>query len=195
MMVVGCGPEQCDDGNATVGDGCTAACTLERAPGGGSPTTDCQVEWVFDNPANDPLLDKNGRFRVTQTCRDDDPRCDADGGTPGGCTFRVRTCGNATDLDGCQPPNRLASWVLQQPSVSQAAKRPPLAAVRAAFAGVPALLVGPTERDRCTDWLALRVPLRGGTAPGKLGIKTTSLSYDGSRDVDKVKLVCLPASP
>ncbi len=39
----GCG-EQCDDGNTTSGDGCSAACQLENTPGcGAAPAVDCRA--------------------------------------------------------------------------------------------------------------------------------------------------------
>ncbi len=195
-VVPGCSEEQCDDGNATVGDGCDPACTLEPVPGGGGAGNDCFAGFAVDNPANVPLLDKHGAFNATQVCTDDDPRCDFDGGVPGGCTFRLRICANLTDLDRCTPPTRLASWTLVQPSAAKAAKHPDLAAVRAALAPVPGAIVGPDQRNVCSDLLDVRVPLRGTPGAfkhGKLGLKSSATTYEGDRDNDKLKLICLPS--
>ncbi len=197
-VVPGCGDEQCDDANPTVGDGCDPGCTLEPVPGGGNPATDCDVAWTVDNPANVPLLDKHGAFNGVQLCADGDPRCDFDAGTAGSCTFHVQVCANLTGLERCEPPTRLASWELRTPSASAAAKKPALAAARAAFAPVVGTIVGPDERNVCTGWLAVPVPLRPratGYAVGKLTLKAAATTYDDDRDTDKLKLVCLPAAP
>src|SRR5262249_24904053 len=132
IAVPECG-EQCDDGNAVVGDGCTSACRVEPIYGGGSSTTDCFSEWVVDNPSNLPLLDAHGAFSVNQRCVDDDPICDFDGGTPGSCTFHARVCANNTTLVGCRPEDRLASWTLVKPSAQDATHSAAAASVRAAF--------------------------------------------------------------
>jgi cysteine-rich repeat protein len=191
----GCG-ETCDDGNGVVGDGCSSACALERIPGGGSTATDCYTEWRVDNPANEPLYDKHGAFSQLHTCVDDDPFCDFDGGTPGSCTFHVAVCANNVDDARCETPSRLATWTLDKPSSAQAAKRPALAAVRAALQGtVPGAIVGPTTTDLCSPPADVVLPLRG--SPGawqsaKIALKTKATVYDGSRDIDTLKLICLP---
>jgi cysteine-rich repeat protein len=198
LVSPGCGSEQCDDGNQISGDGCDPTCVLERVLGGGGATTDCDAAWTIDNPANLPLLNKTGSFNGTQLCTDNDPRCDFDGGVPGGCTFHVRACANLTDVDNCTPPTRLASWELLRPSTAQAARRPEVAAVRNAFAPVPGAIVGPDQRNVCSDWLAVPVLLRGSPgrfAAGKVGLKSTAVTYGGDRDTDKLKLVCLPTVP
>ena len=192
-----CG-EQCDDGNATVLDGCTPACRLERIPGGGSPKTDCLTEWTIADPTTVPAHDKAGALNWKQSCVDNDPRCDFDGGTPGSCTFHVRVCGNNSDLPTCYAPSRLSSWLLYRPSEKQAVKLPWLAAVRASFLGaVPAAIVGPTTPDVCSDELALTVPLRmtsSGSKPSRLKLDTRATSYEGVLDKDKLLLECRPAS-
>jgi hypothetical protein len=168
---------------------------LETIRGGGSHATDCTAAWTVDNPTNGPLLDAKGEFRGVQVCSDDDPRCDFDGGTPGGCLFHVRACANLTDVADCTPPSRLRSWELSSPSASKAAKHPSLAAVRAAFAPVPGVIVGPDQRNVCTDWLAVPVPLRqtsAGFAKSKLNLKSVADTYEGVRDTDKLQLICVP---
>jgi cysteine-rich repeat protein len=188
-----CG-EECDDGNTIVGDGCRMPCRLERIPGGGSPTSDCHVEWVVDNPANAPFLDKFGAINGVQTCTDGDPRCDFDG-VAGTCTFHVRVCANNTDLPSCTPGSRLRSWELRAPSVNKAAKRPDMAAVRDAFATVPGSIVGPDRTDICSETLAVPIKVKtsaSGTKAGSLVLKSHATLYTGQKDSDKLTLICLP---
>jgi cysteine-rich repeat protein len=188
-----CG-EQCDDGNTIVGDGCSGPCELERIAGGGPPATDCQSEWVVDNPGNVPMYDKHGDFSGVQACRDGDPSCDFDG-IAGTCTFHVRVCANDTDRPACTPGERLRSWELRSPSAAKAAHRPELAAVRAAFAGVPGTIVGPTRRDVCSDVLAVPIAVRAnasGLKAGALVLKSLATLYTGEKDSDKLTLICLP---
>jgi hypothetical protein len=59
-------------------------------------------------------------------------------------------------------------------------------------------IVGPSARDVCSAAAAVPVGLRGSAEAyraGKLGIKTTATQYDGARDTDTLKLICLPALP
>jgi cysteine-rich repeat protein len=193
-LVPGCG-DQCDDGNAVVGDGCAPTCTYERIPGGGARATDCVAEWIVANPTNVPLVDGRGRFRRTQRCRDDDPRCDFDGGVPGRCTFRVQVCAGNTDLAGCTPPPGLSAWTLAKPSVAQVGRRPGLAGVRAAFAPVPGTITGLSALDLCSAAVEVVVPLKG-TAPhrnpGKVALSGSATAVGGVRDRDALQLVCLP---
>jgi cysteine-rich repeat protein len=192
IVVPGC-TDQCDDGNVVAGDGCAPTCTFERIPGGGSTSTDCLSEWIVRNPTNLPLVDGKGRMRRTQRCVDDDPACDGDGGTPGSCTFRVQACARNTDVPGCAPA-ALTSWALTKPSVKSAARHPELAAARAAFAGVPAVLTGASAPDTCAATLDVVVPLRG-SAP-KYGTGKLTLGATGTagtvRDKDGLKLICVP---
>lgn len=189
-----CG-EQCDDGNATGGDGCAADCIAERIPGGGSPATDCAVEWVVRNPTNVPPLDRKGQWSGIQVCTDDDPRCDFDGGVPGGCTFGVRICANNTNLPDCDAERRIGGWTLVKPSAKEALRKPAAATVRAAFTGVVGQIVGPTTPDLCTNELLVRAPLRG--VPGlyrkaKTVLRAEAPLYSGATDKDKLRLICLP---
>jgi cysteine-rich repeat protein len=192
-----CG-EQCDDGNATLLDGCTPACRLERVPGGSGNHDDCFAEWSIANPTNPVPYDKRGGVTARQRCIDNDPRCDFDGGTPGSCTFHVRACVNNTDVPGCTPATRLATWTVVKPSETQAAKSPALAVVRATLlANVPAGILGIIERDACTDVVPVVVPLRttsGGFKPTTVKLQTRATSYDGAVDKDTLALRCEPAS-
>jgi len=189
ILVAGCGV-QCDDGNGVAGDGCASGCSYERIPGGGSRTSDCLSEWIVANPSNVPLVDGQGHFRRTQRCVDGDPTCDFDGGVAGSCTFHVSVCAGNTDVAGCVPA-ALATWELTKPSSKQAARRPELAAVRAAFAAVPASLTGLSAPDACSAVVDVVVPRRG-TGKGAVALAASALTAAGSRDQDSLKLLCLP---
>ncbi len=189
-----CG-EQCDDGNTTIGDGCTDQCAVEPIYGGGSYKTDCLSEWSINNPTNVPLLDSKGEFPIKQRCVDNDPLCDFDGGVAGSCTFRVRVCANSTNLVTCGMESRLASWTIVKPSVKTALRDPAAANVRAAFDGVPGVIVGPTTRGICTDELSVPVPLRGSPGAyrsGKVSVQSAAANYSDIVDKDKLMLTCVP---
>ncbi len=191
---VGCG-EQCDDGNAVVGDGCLATCRLEVVPGGGPQGGDCRSVWSISNPSNLPRYDNHGFISRIQQCHDGDSACDFDGAANGSCTFHLRVCANSSGVPGCYAGLRLKSWTLTSPSAAKAAKSPALAAVRAAFDGVPGVIVGPTTVDRCTDMLDVVLPERTsakGPRATKLTLKARAETYDGESDGDKLTLTCLP---
>ncbi len=192
-----CG-ELCDDGNGIDGDGC-AACVLERIPGGGSERSDCHAEWSIDNAANAPRYDKRGAINAVQSCVDDDPRCDFDGGVPGSCTLAVEVCVNNTNLPACAPEFRLLAWDLRTPSANRALGDPVAAAVRASFQSVvPGAVVGPDARDLCSPRTLVTLPLKGTAArpkPYRLSLVARATLYSGATDTDKLRLVCLPAVP
>ena len=197
LAMPACG-ELCDDGNTEDGDGCSATCQNEFVAGGGAPTQDCVVAWSVDNPANAPRFAKKGNMNPSQTCTDNDPRCDFDGGAVGGCTFKLRVCAAVSTLPPCVPPERLASWQLDKPSANEVATRPDAAQVAAALNGaVPGAIVGPLGPDICSDDALVVVPLRG--EPGrfhaaKRALRATATLYDGRKDTDKLTLRCVPGS-
>ncbi len=191
---VGCG-EVCDDGNAIGGDGCSFTCDLERILGGGKLQTDCYAAWRIDNPSNDPRFDKRGGVNPRQTCRDNDPACDFDGGVVGSCTFHLAVCVNNRDPAGCFA-SRLEAWTVTSPTAKQALVRPPLAAVRSALEGavVPSV-VGTSDVDACSPNAAIVVPLRGSVGSfktNKLKLKTRAQIYGGAFDTDGLQLRCDP---
>jgi cysteine-rich repeat protein len=192
VAIPACG-ETCDDGNDVLGDGCTPECTIERVPGGGPRPSDCIAEWSIDNPANHPLRDKHGDFNRAQACADNDPRCDFDGGIAGSCTFHLRVCVNNTDVAGCEPGTRLATWTLRAPSAGKAAHDPVAAAQRSAlFDAVLPNVIGSTVRDLCSPPAEVVVPRRSAIAVGKLTLTSDAAVYSGTHDVDKLRLTCLP---
>jgi hypothetical protein len=139
-----------------------------------------------------PLLD-DGVFRVDQICRDGDSLCDFDG-VGGQCTFHVRVCASNTNLPVCEPPERLAGWVITTPSANTAARDPIAAAIRTALLGaVPGAIVGPTERDLCSPVVDVVVPLRQpGNRSRKIPIKARADTYGKAKDKDQLKLTCVP---
>ena len=140
-----------------------------------------------------PLYDKNGDPNRSQVCSDNDSRCDFDGGTPGSCTFHVRVCANNTEQASCTAGTRLSMWGLRSPSESRAAKDPVAAAQRDALLGtVLASIVGPSDRDLCSPFASVVVPLRPNGGKGKLTIKSDAALYTGMRDLDQLRLTCLP---
>ncbi len=87
--------EQCDDGNTTSGDGCSATCQSELSPGGGLAKNDCVNEWLIE-PV--PAADHFGRPKHSLDCVDDDPLCDFGAAMGDGvCTFHVALCLNADE--------------------------------------------------------------------------------------------------
>jgi cysteine-rich repeat protein len=185
--------EQCDDGNFIVGDGCRASCRLERIPGGGSPTSDCHVEWVVGNPANAPFLDKFGAINGVQTCTDGDPVATSTASLgPAPSTSASAQQHRSPELHPRLTPTLVGA---PRPSVNKAAKRPDIAAVRDAFATVPGAIVGPDRPDVCSDTLAVPIKVKtstGGTKAGSLVLKSHATLYTGQKDSDKLRLICLP---
>ena len=176
-VVPGCTGEQCDDGNATVGDGCDPACTLE-ARAGRRRCRDRLLRRLRGRQSGERAVARQARRvqRDAGVCTDDDPRCDFDGGVPGGCTFRLRGCASLTDLARCTPPTRLASWTLVQPSAAKAAKHPDLAAVRTALAPVPGAIVGSNAAERLQ-----RSARRARAAPRRAPARSSTASSASSR--------------
>ena len=180
-----CG-EGCDDGNLLVGDGCSPGCTLERIVGK-SKASSCILEFVVNNPTNFPYLDRRGSISREQSCNENDPRCDLDGGVAGSCTFQVRACVNNTNIPDCAP-GRLDAVEIRSP-------RPNQTEAYAALSSQLLALVGSTETNRCTDVVNLTLPLRGKPpkAKGKMNLKVFSFS-EGRRDKDRVRLTCMSSS-
>src|SRR5262249_26352497 len=88
--------EECDDGNRTDGDGCSALCARELTYGGGSdePNDGCMLDWgVEGSPAGGVV-----------TCQDGVAPCDRDD-VAGRCTLLAFYCFNAAaPVAGGPPP-------------------------------------------------------------------------------------------
>jgi cysteine-rich repeat protein len=189
--------EQCDDTNATSGDGCSAICAIETPsfafiPGRGAESSDCVVEWRMNHAALDP----KGRPNTTQTCGDNDPLCDFDP-APGVCLFHLQVCVNVQDPNValCVPASPMlgtpATVMVQKPSPRDALRRPEDALNRAMLLSTVAA-AKTTALNACGPELSLRVPLR---SPTRSGSKTFALRTSTGRSVvdsDRLKLSCLP---
>ncbi len=165
--------------------------------GGGSARTDCYGSWEIA-----------GASKLVVRCRDNDPSCDGD--PEPGCTLRARLC--VADADAAVHRGRCAVAPVSSVALSRAPKdlvdRNNAAAVAAALAGlanaVPGLVVSaagqthtftPALSDAvCTAPFDVVVPLvdRGGVARKGVRKYPTVTTAGGKRDVDPVKLICLP---
>ncbi len=189
--------EQCDDGNAVAGDGCTPQCTAEPPAtaqligGGGSTTSDCVVEFLYDHAA----LDSKGRPSNQQSCRNGDPSCDFSTGPTAGaeCVFHLWACANQLDprLPGCVPggPFALSLLEIKKPSSADARRHPEdgfnlpqLQSGVAGLAGTPA----------CGRRIDIRVPLKAAGKQGKKTLGFKGRTAIGKTDNDTLKLVCTP---
>jgi hypothetical protein len=173
---------------ATCGNGlalCSGgACS---APGGGSLTTDCMVEYdgvTLNNPTTRPR---------GVLCTDGDPACDADATPNGACNFKITACLNNPDprFPSCVTPNVASITVKNRPPTS-ASYNPQLAALQSA---IQALV--PTAANVCTGEQNISVPLRvrnGAFRPNTVKIRSVALASAGTKDNDRVKLKCLPST-
>jgi hypothetical protein len=193
---------------------CAGTCRFDRTdcagpqiPGGGSPLSDCRLEWQVVNP-DAPL--KNDRPKARQRCGDGDGACDFDEGVADACRFRLQLCFNRDDLrlrPRCRP-REVGTFQLRAPApdaadpVDQANAGRLLAAV-AALGGTPggALVTfdpALATMDVCTEVAEVVVPLRlrAGKPPrrGRKVLKARVADAMGRRrDTDAIKLECLPA--
>ena len=192
--------------------------TLDLVPGGGSATTDCILEWIVDDPFNEPAVDRKGLPSRAQTCTDGDVVCDADGVTDGVCTFRVGLCLNMPDkrlvkqgVPVCTPSD-VATWEVKKPKPTS--KLPIEAAnavtLRDAVAALGSATIGGKYQEvltfapplaaaePCTALVDVVVPLKEGIAPGKAKVAASATTSpppgasSGLRDKDTLKLICLP---
>jgi hypothetical protein len=168
-------------------------------PGGGPAGPECFAAWRITNGARRPGAD--GRAPVRQRCQDGDGACDADA-VPGACTFTVAVCLNRDDARLARHGRPCRRATIERVEVLRpSAGEEPTARLLAALAtvgpstvGVGAVDYGPPleATTRCTDALAVTVPTRG-ARPGTLVLRTRTTAAGGRpRDVDTLKLVCVP---
>jgi cysteine-rich repeat protein len=179
--------------------------------GGGRRESDCMSEWPVNNPFNTPYFDSRGFPNFKQRCRDGDPLCDRDGAADGKCRFEVGVCLNVADPALPCTPSQVGEWRLKKPrpDSSEAWEAANAVALRDAVLSLAAGTVGGTHQevvtfspplgteDVCTGLVGLDVPLRGPAAdrPRTATVKTHALTAPGggSKDTDKLKLICLPS--
>ena len=181
--------EQCDDGalNGTPGDPCTANCTeappTDRIPGGRSGHA-CVAE--FSLATNNLLTSRDGTPSTRQICVDGDTSCDFDP-TPGRCRFHLWGCFGGADARYACPATAVGSALLVRPSPTQTGFPGAARTTITSALGQMAFPVGPGEQ--CTARMNLDVPV----GRPKLIVKVQSLTVDGVRDRDTLKLQCAPA--
>lgn len=183
---------------------CTAlAPTNPCVPGGGSGR-DCPLELIV---TPQPSLRLDGTPMRQVTCREGDPRCDADA-VPGNdrCMVRIALCANNNDpriASRCTPSGILQIEVKQPmpQKLRDAADSANLTALEnlagAGGLGVTVVRSRPytvfpgtpnTTFDQCTTTADLEVPLGRRT----VAIRTTTL--DGRTDTDTLRFDCLSST-
>jgi hypothetical protein len=164
-----------------------AACPGEcSAPGRGSPTTECIVEYdgvTFNYPVGN---EKQLR------CMDGDPACDVDGLANGVCKFSIAACLNNSDsrFPACMPTD-VATLTLKNKAITSKKFNPQIQTLQDA---VNALGL-PTASSVCTAPQIFTVPLKAraaGFKKGKVVLVSKGYTSGGVKDVDKVKIFCEP---
>ena len=160
--------------------------------GGGSTRSDCLV--VFDAPANEPA-----RAPRAVRCADGEP-CDADGVVNGRCEFPVAVCANSTANPRCTLSGIDALTVANALDNGDPNFDPEMQAVATRIGFV---FDYPEVRpNHCSAPTAVHVAVQGPLSGGRCrkGTKTMRMvalagTNDGRvrADVDRLKLVCLPA--
>ena len=190
--------EQCDDGGAVGGDGCSAGCFIEPPAtavliaGKGSAFTDCASEWLMDHAT----FNRKGQPDTKQSCRDGDVACDF-GTTPGECLFHVWLCANNHDtrLPFCTPgPSGTGTVVqvdLQKPSSKDGTRRAEDSQNRSQLLAA-GLAAQTSAFDQCGPRMALRVPLKSPSKAGSKKLKLKARTTTGAIDADGLGLICNP---
>ncbi len=192
-------------------DDCTATAPANACiPGGGSPGTDCALEWRVE-PV--PAPDRRGVPRARVVCFEGDPRCDLDPELDdASCTVGVSLCINNHDPRLACTPSGIVAVELRKPDPARprdAAEAAGAQALEAAFAndlGVSVLrrglvhVAGATNAtpDLCTAPVGLAVPLRvSRTGRASKHRRTFSLQVVSSAtdlDRDSVSVECRPST-
>lgn len=202
---------------------CTAlAPDNQCAPGGGSKTTDCQMEWRFTpmpqryanaTPTPDVM---RGRQRNRIICYEGDPRCDFDPNlNNNSCTFRTQIYINNHDanLPACSVTGGLVRFEVKSPSPwsptllpselqmiatleNQASSGFGLTVVRGNT--VVALGPGNNTPNLGSPPLNLVVPMvgntRGALVAGKSRVRIQSTDLLNRSDADTLLLICRPST-
>lgn len=147
-----------------------AACPPECfSGGGGSPATDCFLQW-------------SGLSATSLTCADGDPSCDLDATLNGVCTLNVSACINMPDATGTCTASTL--------SAPPRAKGKGVTALRSALAALD-----PAQPQCTSGGVTMSLAVKAsGIKPAVIRVKTTALSA-GRKDTDTVKLTCTSGRP
>jgi hypothetical protein len=183
--------------------GCTESGTGRCAPGGGSPATDCALEFFVDAPSDAKVV-KRGSFTIN-----DGGGSDFDGTTNGSCVAHLMLCLNNNDprltsgVGQCQSPD-IKSITIKSPRPDS--RKASEAAIGRAFSNLlrplgTHILVGAhvntiqyntalTTQDRClTTYLS--IPIKNGRLTRQT-IRLGTESSSGTRDADTIKISCNP---
>jgi len=168
---------------STVWAVCPGECSV---PGKGSAATECIVEYdgiTFNYPV--------GREKQLR-CTDGDPSCDTDGLANGVCKFEIAACLNNTDprFPSCTPTD-VGMLEIKNKKITSKRYNPQIQTLQDA---VNALGL-PTAASVCTPLETFTVPLRSkasGFKKGKLRLVSKAYTTGGMKDVDKIKIFCLP---
>jgi hypothetical protein len=180
-------------------------------PGGGSPSTDCAMELLVDNPLNSPPADRKGFPSAAHSCADGDPTCDHDGAANGACSFKVAVCLNVSDPrllksgETACAPSAIEVWSIRRPfpdsnppgdangtTLRNAVGGLGIGAVSGQHGEIVTFSPAVSAAQACTAYVPVLVPLKNGLTAGKATVKTRAIATAGDVDNDKLKLVCLP---
>ncbi|MBI1814217.1 MAG: hypothetical protein HYR72_04515 [Deltaproteobacteria bacterium] len=164
-------------------------------PGRGAATGECLTEWMVLNTRNPPTRDRSGRIVGAQTCIDNDPSCDFDGGTLGSCTFNVSVCARVADpsLPKCAP-SALASYDVLLPSTREAQRRAGAATLRTALSRAAASVMT-NDNSRCSHLIDVVVPLgitQTGFRLGRQVLMSRAKAGTNISDLDLITFTCKP---
>jgi NHL repeat-containing protein len=168
-------------------DQCTPMCSAEPSgciAGGGPAKTDCLAELLVKG-----LSGAVKRSAPVVRCHDGDGSCDFDQ-TQGLCTFRIAWCFNEP---GCNATG--VTKVMAQGAASDAILNTVAKLASSKRAGRADVFDAPLQNSGdCTELMAMPVGLRkNGRKPGKAQLKLVAVGTNKRlRDVDKIRLVCLP---
>lgn len=185
--------------------------TVDCAPGGGNPQSDCQSEWLITPP---PPFAGNGLPGRKVICYEGDPTCDADLDLDNhGCVFPLKLCINNADsrLPNCAPSD-VAAFEVGKPAFDRLRNSADSAnnaalenaanqdlGVTVLHDGDPFLVGMPNATpNTCSDVVPIEVPLKqrhsGLLKRGKRTLLITSIASDGREDSDVLKLQCRPST-
>jgi len=177
---------------------CTDDCALtveECSPtyfvtGGKAKKPDCLASFRITNATS--RLSVKGKAPKQIVCRDGDASCDTDTGA-GTCTVPLGLCFLRSDarLPTCTP-QPVGTWTLQRPKAGEPGADVLTAAVvetgNGRVDGASVVFDAPLSSEVCSDDVALVL-----TTGQRLAIVTKTLVASGAgKDVDKLKLACLP---
>lgn len=192
-------------------DDCTVAAPANACiPGGGSPATDCALEWRVDAV---PALDRRGVPRNRVVCFEGDLRCDLDPDLDNAsCSVAAALCINNHDPRLACVPSGIVALELKRPNPLRPRDAADAAAVQALEGaassdfGVSVLRRGAvafpgttsSEPDLCSAPFTLPVPLKvsrtGRKSKARRTFAVQVATSSGALDRDTVSIECRPST-